>query len=82
MSASTLPKQPPVPNTGHPQRARVILQFEEQGQFVHEATDGYARIEGDWLLWLPDDQDNWQSWPSRHVICVEWESPVRPPVPE
>lgn len=65
-------KRPYAPEHRAAQRARVILDFTEEDVHVHEVAEGWARIDGEWLLWLSDDDDQWQSWPSRAVVMVEW----------
>lgn len=57
------------------QRARLVLEFFENGERVHEADDGWARIDGAWVHWWGEQQDCWQSWPSDKVVCIEWAEP-------
>lgn len=73
---SSTPARPPdLPELRRPQRARVILDFKEGDEYVHEAEVGWAKIEGSWVLWLADvdaGDSGWQLWPMHNVVCVEW----------
>lgn len=62
-----------------PRRARVILDFEEAGDPIHTAEEGWAKIEGPWLHFYPDADRQWQSWPMSKVLCVAWEKIDGPP---
>jgi hypothetical protein len=63
---------PPMPEFRRAQRARVILQLalEEAGEVCAE--EGWARLDGPWLHWLSDEDDEWRSWPAQSVICIDW----------
>ncbi len=61
------------PQAHFPARARLVLDYSENGERMHTADYGYAKIEGDWVLWKDDEFGRWQSWPREHVVCIDWE---------
>ena len=63
---------PGEPSLAVPHRARVVLNFTEQGEEQHAAEDGWARLDGPWLMFLGDETQHWQSWPAHAVVCVDW----------
>lgn len=66
-----LPHLPP--SHGKAYRARLVYGFDEAGERQEGAEEGWARIDGPWVLWLPDEQEHWQSWPMDKVTCIDWE---------
>lgn len=65
------------PELRAPQRAKVLLILSEpdseRGQMW---VDGWAQIDGPWLLLADDEHNLWQSWPIQHIRCVEWLHPL------
>ena len=67
-------ERPAEPELRTLQRARLILGFEEAGERHENAEHGWLRLLPDgWLLWLSDEDDEWQLWPRHNVIGIDLE---------
>ena len=65
-----------MPEFERPQRARLVLDYHEQGESHHSAQTGWAQLDGVWLHWLDDEWDRWQTWSVNSVICLDWSPDV------
>lgn len=80
-SVSTNPLPPAATGSSSSLRARLILDFQEGNGRTHVAEEGWAKIDGPWVLWRSDEEPDrgWQSWPIQHVICIDWLAPKEDP---
>ena len=65
----------PLPDFTEPQRARIVLDFWEEGVHIHEAERGWAMIDGPWVHWRSDidaEDRSWHSWPQAAVVVIDW----------
>lgn len=62
-----------LPEFRRAQRARLILDFNENGERQHSAQTGWAQLDGPWLHWLDDEWDHWQTFAAHAVLCLDWE---------
>jgi hypothetical protein len=69
--------RPVEPELQAAQRCRVVFEWVEVGESHHCAERGWGRIDGPWLLFFSDENEEgyWQSWPMHTVVCVDWELP-------
>jgi hypothetical protein len=60
------------PNTSQPNRARIGIQYMEQGNLIEGMYDAWVVLVPGWAHVLLDDADNWHSYPADVVYAVEW----------
>lgn len=58
-----------------PQRGRLLLRFTDSDDQEYGTSDtGWIKLDGGWAHLLADENESWQSWPARNVVCVEWDA--------
>jgi hypothetical protein len=59
-----------------PVRAKVLVILEPDAPDRQMWVEGWAQINGPWVLFLDDADSHWVSWPLQHIRCVEWTLPL------